>query len=126
MNRFTVKSGIIFMIIAIVLGAFFKHSMKDLLTLEQIESFDTGIRYQMIHSLSLICLGFNSSKIKFHKMISNLFIIGIILFSFSIYFLSLKEFIGFSIDFIWPLTPIGGLILIISWLILLLTLNYKK
>ena len=70
------------MLIAIVLGAFFKHSMKDLLTLEQIESFDTGIRYQMIHSLSLICLGFNSSKIKFHKMISNLFIIWIILFSF--------------------------------------------
>ena len=68
------------MIISIILGAFFKHSISEVLALKQIQSFDTGVRYQMIHALALIIIGFNSEKIKSEKLISSLFIIGIISF----------------------------------------------
>jgi uncharacterized membrane protein YgdD (TMEM256/DUF423 family) len=127
MNKSTIKIGIILMIISIVLGAFFKHSISEILTLKQIQSFDTGIRYQMIHALVLILIGFNSDKIKSEKLISSLFIVGIVCFSFSIYLLSYQQLLAFKTTFLWPVTPTGGLILIASWTTLFLSLcNYKK
>jgi uncharacterized membrane protein YgdD (TMEM256/DUF423 family) len=80
----------------------------------------------MLHALALIILGFNSNKIKFEKLISYIFIVGIILFCFSIYFLTCQQIIGLSASFLWPLTPIGGFLLIISWTILFFSINYKK
>lgn len=127
MNKSTIKIGISFMIISIILGAFFKHSISEVLALKQIQSFDTGVRYQMIHALALIIIGFNSEKIKSEKLISSLFIIGIICFSFSIYLLSCQQLLELNTSFLWPITPLGGLILIGSWTTLLFSIyNFKK
>ena len=100
MNKSTIKIGIILMITSIVLGAFFKHSISEILTVKQIQSFDTGIRYQMIHALALIIIGFNSDEIKSEKLISSLFIIGIVCFSFSIYLLSCQQLLAFKTTFL--------------------------
>lgn len=127
MNKSTIKIGIGFMIISIVLGAFFKHNISELMTLKQTQSFDTGVRYQMIHALALIIIGFNSEKIKSEKLISSLFIIGIFCFSFSIYLLSCQHLLELNTSFLWPITPLGGLILISSWTTLLFSIyNFKK
>jgi uncharacterized membrane protein YgdD (TMEM256/DUF423 family) len=126
MNKSTIKFGVILMIISIALGAFFKHSISEILTLNQIQSFETGIRYQMIHALALIIIGFNSNKIKGEKIISSLFIVGITFFSFSIYLLSCKQFLSFEISFLWPITPLGGLILIVSWIFLFFSIHNSK
>lgn len=126
MNKLTIKTGVVFMIISIVLGAFFKHSISEVLTFNQIQSFDTGIRYQMIHALALIIIGFNKDEIKSEKLVSSLIIIGVIFFSFSIYLLSCQQLLGFETSFLWPITPLGGLILICSWIILLFSISNSK
>ena len=126
MNKSTIKFGIILMIISIALGAFFKHSISEVLTLKQIQSFETGIRYQMIHALALLMIGFNSNKINREKIISTLFIIGTSFFSFSIYLLSCQQLLGFELSFLWPMTPLGGLILIFSWIFLFFSIHNSE
>lgn len=101
---------------AVILGAFAAHALKEQLTADQLMSFQTGIRYQMYHALFLILIGWQE-KIDL-SMVGKLVIAGVILFSFSIYLLSIKSMIGIeSLSLLGPITPIGGLLLIISWLL---------
>lgn len=114
-NNKIIKTGIILMLIAVVLGAFLSHYFQELLSEKQIRSFETGIRYQLFHGLTIIILAFNRKKINSFNQISYLFIAGICFFSFSIYLLSFKDFMLFPIEKIWFITPLGGLLLIIAW-----------
>lgn len=109
--------GSIFGLISIVLGALGAHALKEILTESQLESFNTGVRYQMYHAILLVVLGLsNIPATKLLKTIVNLLIIGILIFSFSIYLLSTSSISGINIGFILgPLTPIGGLLLITAW-----------
>lgn len=101
---------------AVILGAFAAHALKEQLTADQLMSFQTGIRYQMYHALFLILIGWQE-KIDL-SMVGKLVIAGVILFSFSIYLLSIKSMIGIeSLSLLGPITPIGGLLLIVSWLL---------
>lgn len=109
--------GSIFGLISVVLGALGAHALKEVLTESQLESFNTGVRYQMYHAILLVVLGLsNIPATKLLKTIVNLLIIGILIFSFSIYLLSTSSISGINIGFILgPLTPIGGLLLITAW-----------
>ena len=125
MKRTFLIWGFFFGLSAVVLGAFAAHALKELLDTTQIESFQTGVRYQMYHALLLIFLASNE-QLRSVKLLL-LLVIGVILFSFSIYLLSIREVIGMeSLKFLGPITPIGGSLLIISWLILLINTIRNK
>ena len=111
--------------LAVGIGAFGAHNLNEVLTTEKLNSFEAGVRYQFYHSLALLIIGLNANKLNATALIGKFMLIGIVLFSFSIYLLSLQELIGINLSLLGPITPIGGLLLMISWLILFFN-NYKK
>lgn len=120
MNRTSVITGIILIVIAIILGAFGAHALKEKLETAQLNSFEVGVRYQMYHGLALLALGLSAGQLKFSmKSFNRIIIIGITAFCLSIYLLAMKDLVGINLSFLGPITPIGGSILIIGWIILL-------
>lgn len=120
MNRKTTIFGVIFIVLAIIFGAFGAHALKEVLTSEQLLSFETGVKYQMYSGLGLLILGLNEDRLKFSLTGTNtLLIAGTLFFSFSIYCLSLQDILGLSLKFLGPVTPIGGALLITGWAIFL-------
>ena len=116
MNKKLLIGASIFGIISIVLGAFASHGLEKVITQDAIETFQVGVRYQMYHALLLLFVG-NTNKIttKSKSRMFLLTVVGIILFSGSIYGLATNELTGFDFKSIGFLTPIGGLLLIVSW-----------
>ncbi|MDY0780899.1 DUF423 domain-containing protein [Tenacibaculum sp. IB213877] len=108
----------IFGMLSVIFGAFGAHALKKKLTLDQLKNFETGVKYQMYHAIVLLILGFNSAQVT--SAIYWCFTIGILLFSFSIYGLVLSDAFGKKLRFLGPITPIGGLLLIVGWSLLLL------
>ncbi len=119
MDKRIVISGLVLLILAIILGAYGAHGLKKNLTIEHLNSFEVGIRYQFYQAITLLTIGLNADKFKFSLNRFLLYsIIGIILFSGSIYFLSIASIFNLNKSLIGPITPIGGLFLIINWSIL--------
>ena len=125
MNNKLISIAALLAFLSVALGAFGAHSLNELLTTEKLNSFETGVRYQFYHSLALLIIGLNANKLNATALIGKFMLIGIVFFSFSIYLLSLQELIGINLSILGPITPIGGLFLMISWLILIFK-NYKK
>ena len=112
---------------AIILGAFGAHALKKYLTIEELGTFETGVKYQMYHALFLLFLGLNSFvEDKAKKTILQLVIFGVIFFSGSIYLLATKSITGINFKSIGIITPIGGTLLILAWSILLWKVFKKK
>ncbi len=112
---------------AIILGAFGAHALKKVLTVDQLVTFETGVKYQMYHALFLLFLGLNNHlSYKIKKTILVLTILGIIFFSGSIYLLATDSLNDFNFKIIGFITPIGGLLLIVSWAILMIHFLKKK
>jgi len=106
--------------LAIILGAFGAHGLKQLVDKNSVESFEVGIRYQFYISIAILILGLNADKFTFSiQRICVLMALGLALFSGSIYLLAIKELLPFSIRFLGPVTPLGGLIMIIGFVILI-------
>ncbi|MGB0888508.1 MAG: DUF423 domain-containing protein [Vicingaceae bacterium] len=124
-----IKAGILGMI-AVLGGAFGAHALKEILSPAHLASFNTGVRYQMIHAVVLICLFLLGSKfeMKQFKVAAQFIFWGVILFSGSIYILTLKNIIGLEVlKFVGPITPIGGLLIITGWLFMVLgAIKIKK
>ncbi|MEX6626396.1 DUF423 domain-containing protein [Tenacibaculum salmonis] len=110
-------SGALFGGLSVIFGAFGAHALKKILSEEQLNSFETGVKYQMYHAIVLLFIG--SYFPTPNQFMSWAFIIGIILFSFSIYGLVLSSVKGKKMKFLGPITPLGGLLLVIGWLLLL-------
>ena len=113
----SIKIAILFCLSAVILGAFGAHALKEMLSESQLSSFQTGVRYQFFHGLTILILSFNMNY--FTKRLSSIIKImsaGIILFSFSIYLLNIQDLVGFSMSYLGLITPIGGLLLITSWI----------
>ena len=105
--------------LAIILGAFGAHALKKELSVEQLNAFETGVKYQMYHALFLLFLGLNALlDEKAKTTVFQLVIFGVIFFSGSIYLLTTKAITGVDFKFIGILTPIGGALLIVAWSIL--------
>jgi len=103
--------------LTIILGAFGAHALKEILSSDSLKSFETAVRYQMYHVLVLLFA--NTTQIlteKTKNIISYTLLIGVLLFSGSIYAITVG---GIPAKSVWFVTPLGGLFLIISWLILL-------
>ncbi|MDG5490381.1 DUF423 domain-containing protein [Psychroserpens sp. SPM9] len=125
MNKKILVTGCVLGGIAIVLGAFGAHGLKSLISSESLQTFETGVRYQMYHALFLLVVGtFKEINIKAKTAIFYLVLFGVICFSGSIYGLATNELSSFDFKRIGFVTPIGGLLFIIAWLVLLI--NFFK
>ena len=127
MNRKIMAIGSFLGITAIILGAFGAHALKKVLTVEELATFETGVKYQMYHALFLLFLGvtnFLSDKSK--KTITILVVLGVLFFSGSIYLLATRNITGINFKTIGIITPIGGLLLIVAWTMLMVNLLKKK
>lgn len=102
--------------VTIILGAFGAHALKESLAPEALNSFETAVRYQMYHVIVLLLVNFTDHiSLNLKNKLTLVFISGIALFSGSIYLIYL---LGVPVSSIWFVTPLGGFILIIGWILL--------
>lgn len=115
--------------IAVILGAFGAHKLGDLVSdVKLLHAYDTATHYQLFMSIALLAIvALPAMFTKYIKSIAYFFMIGIILFSGSIYLLVLGDILKFNAIWAGPITPLGGLSLIIGWFMLFLSaLKYKE
>ncbi len=116
MNRTILLTGITLGLLAVILGAFGAHGLEKLVDKDAIETFEVGVRYQMYHALFLLFVGlWTGIADKSKKLVFIFVIMGVILFSGSIYLLAMNELTTFDFKIIGFLTPIGGLFMILGW-----------
>ncbi|MDD7884552.1 DUF423 domain-containing protein [Flavivirga sp. 57AJ16] len=125
MNKKILITASIFGLLAVIFGAFGAHTLKELITVEAQQTFETGVRYQMYHAILLLFIGCTTYiQQKTKKTLYYLIVSGIILFSGSIYGLATDLLTTFNFKTIGFITPIGGLLLILAWG--LLFVNFLK
>lgn len=116
MNKTILLTGIVFGVLSVILGAFGAHGLKQLVDVDAISTFETGVKYQMYHALFLMILGSNKQlPVAYKKLIYYFIVAGIFFFSFSIYFLALNSLTSFDFKSIGFVTPVGGLFFIFGW-----------
>lgn len=121
MNKKILISASILGMLAVILGAFAAHGLENKVTEDAIETFQTGVRYQMYHALVLLFVAQTSYlRMNVKKGILYLVIAGVLLFSGSIYGLATNALTSFDFKSIAFITPIGGLLLILSWIVMLI------
>jgi uncharacterized membrane protein YgdD (TMEM256/DUF423 family) len=116
--------------LAVVLGAFGAHALKTKLNSGDLQIFETGVRYQMYHALSLLAIGMLIEKFPFQSALpfaGYCFIAGTILFSGSLYLLASRVALGIE-NWRWlgPITPLGGMLLLGGWICLLMSVSSCK
>jgi|ERR1035437_696331 uncharacterized membrane protein YgdD (TMEM256/DUF423 family) len=103
--------------LAVALGAFGAHVLKGIISFEMLEVYKTGVQYQFYHTFALLAVGvlmyFNPSKVL--KWSAYLFLAGIVLFSGSLYVLAIS-----GIKAVGIITPFGGIVWIVAWLLLII------
>lgn len=114
-NQTTLILGAVFMALGVLLGAFGAHELKSSLSPEMLAVYKTGVEYQFYHSLGLLLIGLIGFQVKsrYIQWSSLLITIGIILFSGSLYVLTLS-----GIKAIGAITPVGGLSFVAGWIFL--------
>jgi len=121
-------AGALFAALAVIFGAFGAHALKAILPPDQLLVFETGVRYQFYHSFALLITGILYASFPFKpiRLAYSFFITGIVLFSGSLYAMTLLSTSGTSLGPIGIVTPIGGLFFIAGWIMLFLGIIKKK
>ncbi|MCP1995856.1 DUF423 domain-containing protein [Flavobacterium sp. HSC-61S13] len=120
MHETALLFGSIFGGTAVIFGAFGAHLLKKRFNKEQLSNFETGVRYQMYHAIALLAIGLSAATP--NEYLTNavrFFILGTLLFSLSIYGLTISSAMKSKIKILGPITPIGGLFLVGGWVMLL-------
>jgi uncharacterized membrane protein YgdD (TMEM256/DUF423 family) len=129
MKRGFLISAAIYSGLAVAFGAFGAHGLEQITSEEKIlNSFRTGVQYQMYHGLALlgVALVYDRLPLRWIKWAGNCFVIGIILFSGSLYLLTFLKVQGLAVKFVGPITPLGGLFFIAGWIFLLIGVLKKN
>ena len=127
MKKTILSTACLFGMLAVVLGAFGAHGLKNLVDLDAVATFETGVRYQMYHAFFLFVLALlPDSMLKSKRPIYLCVVIGVVLFSFSIYILALNDLMQFDFKMFGIVTPIGGVFLIIAWGLMLFSIVKSK
>ena len=121
MNKKILLAGSIFGLLTVVIGAFGAHALEEVLLQNgRVDTFETAVKYQGLHALALVLLGILSERLDAtliqYAAIS--MVIGILIFSGSLYILSIT-----NIGFLGAITPIGGLGMIVGWILLIIGIN---
>lgn len=115
MDRLFFALGALLAGLGVAAGAFGAHGLRDRLSSEMLAIFETGVRYHLIHALALMMTAWASTRWT-SGLISGagwLFVIGIVVFSGSLYALSLTE-----TRWLGAITPIGGVAFVVGWILL--------
>ena len=116
MSKSMLVSASILGLTSVLFGAFGAHGLKELISVESLQTFEAGVRYQMYHAILLLFVGGSSLVTKKTKrIIYYLIVIGLVFFSGSIYGLATNTLTSFNFKSIGIVTPIGGLLLILAW-----------
>jgi len=127
MNKTLLIIGATLGVLGIILGAFAAHGLEKLVDADAIKSFETGVRYQLYHAFFLLILGSTSFlSLKVKKTIFYLVLFGVIFFSVSIYGLATNSLSSFDFKTIAFITPLGGLLLIAAWMVMLIGIIRNK
>ena len=127
MNKQIAIVSVLLISLGIILGAFGAHGLKQVVSPEKVASFEVGVRYQIYHGIALLILSLNASKIEGTLKVFLAFILGgILFFSGSIYLLALNDLFGADLSFLGPLTPVGGVLMIAGWGVLVRQLLKMK
>ena len=118
-NTTWIITGGIFGFLGVAIGAFGAHGLKNYLTPEMLETYHTGVLYQLIHSVVILAIGFSGDEK--YKISAMLFTAGIILFSFSLYLYSITHILAFAI-----ITPFGGVSFLAGWLMIVVKAIMSK
>jgi len=113
MNSRFVGIGAICAFLSVALGAFGAHLLKGRLAADMLANYQTGVQYQMMHSLGLIAIGLAAAYLPGSKHLARAgwsMLIGIVLFSGSLYILSLS-----GIKMLGAITPLGGIAFLFGW-----------
>lgn len=129
LRRNYLTAGALLGMLAVILGAMAAHALKAKLSPSQMSSFETAVRYQFFHALLFLLLGnmrdFPGTARA--KTIFALLLGGILLFSGSIYLLSTIDLSGIrQLRVLGPVTPIGGVLMIVAWGMLAFTFYTSK
>lgn len=106
--------GSVLAFLAVALGAFGAHALRDRLTPENLAIFQTGVQYQMTHALGLLAVAALADRIRNAVVIGWLFVFGVLIFSGSLYLLAITGTRWFG-----AITPIGGLCFLTGWALLI-------
>jgi len=130
MERKWIVTGLLLLITGIILGAFGAHALKEVVhDTDKLASFETGVRYQLIHGVAFLSVPFTMKHFGFDsKWAFRLLLTGVLFFSGSIYLLTMREAWGMTgiSKVLGPITPVGGLLMISGWIILLLAVVRKR
>jgi uncharacterized membrane protein YgdD (TMEM256/DUF423 family) len=128
MHKQAIVTGIITAALAVILGAFGAHRLKEIVAPDQLSIFVTGVSYQFYHSFALLAAGIIHSHYPSRavRAAAPLFGLGILLFSGSLYLMVALSISGGSIGAGGIITPVGGLCFIAGWIALLLGILKKK
>ncbi len=125
MNKRSLTWGSAVLLIAVALGAFGAHGLKARVGPEALAQWKTAVEYQVYHGLGLVLLAALAGRLpaKLVRIISKLFMVGILLFSGSIYLLATREVFGTQAltSVLGPVTPVGGLMFMAGWAVLFIT-----
>lgn len=115
MDRFFFIAGSISAFLGVALGAFAAHGLKTKLPAEMFNIFEVGVRYHMYHALALLAVAWAATRWPGESIVAAgwLFLAGTIIFSGSLYLLSLT-----GLRWLGAITPIGGLAFLLGWLLL--------
>ena len=117
-NRSAIVTGAALAMLAVVLGAFAAHGLKQMLAPYELAIFETAARYQMYHAIALLIVGILASMPQFStrwlQLAAIVFVLGIVLFSGSLYLLAIS-----GIRWLGAITPLGGVAFILGWLLLI-------
>ena len=117
-NRAAIVTGATLAMLAVIIGAFSAHGLKQMLDPYDLAIFETAARYQMYHAIALLIVGILASMPQFStrwlKLAAIVFVLGIVLFSGSLYLLALS-----GIRWLGAITPLGGVAFVFGWLLLI-------
>ena len=129
MNTFFLKSAVLLGALAVAAGAFGAHALKQILTEKYQAVFETAVRYQFYHVFALLAVGilFKEFPNNYLQWSGRLFCYGILIFSGSLYLMTLLEAMGqHGFKWLGAITPIGGLCLIAGWVVLAIGITTKS
>ena len=127
MNHNYLRAGALFAAFSVLFGAFGAHQLKEIVDANHLVTWETACHYQMVHALALLLISQMGVGNKHIKWAGIYFILGILLFSGSLYLIALKGVFSMNLKFIGPLTPIGGLFFIAGWIkVFLFSISNKE
>jgi uncharacterized membrane protein YgdD (TMEM256/DUF423 family) len=129
MQRTFFRTAAILAMFSVMLGAFGAHVLKEYLTEQSLDSFQTATTYMMNHAIALFIVGkmYRHYKKKTMVWAGNFFVMGIIMFSGSIYLSIVLKFLGYEkLTLVNLITPVGGLMFILGWLMLFISIPTRE